>query len=83
VTHQVTATEAKAKLLALLDTQALLRRGMDPERLSDTATESRPPLPGDPADRIIYATAIEQGWPLITRDRRMHECPYSRNVAVW
>jgi len=51
--------------------------------IAATATELRPPFPGDPADRIIYATAIEQGWPLITKDRRMHEYPSSRNVAIW
>lgn len=28
-------------------------------------------FPGDPADRLIYATAIETGWPLISKDRRL------------
>lgn len=28
-------------------------------------------FPGDPADRMIYATARETGWPLVTRDRRI------------
>jgi PIN domain nuclease of toxin-antitoxin system len=27
-------------------------------------------FPGDPADRLIYATAVEHGWPLVTKDRR-------------
>lgn len=28
-------------------------------------------FPGDPADRLIYATAMENGWPLITKDRKL------------
>jgi PIN domain nuclease of toxin-antitoxin system len=40
-------------------------------------------FPGDPADRIIYATAVEHGWPLVTKDRRLlaHRAP--RQVAWW
>jgi PIN domain nuclease of toxin-antitoxin system len=30
-----------------------------------------PPFPGDPADRIIYATALATGALLVTADRRM------------
>jgi len=29
------------------------------------------PFPGDPADRIIYATAVSRGLPLVTGDRRI------------
>jgi len=29
------------------------------------------PFPGDPAGRIIYATAVARGAPLVTGDRRM------------
>lgn len=29
------------------------------------------PFPGDPADRIIYATAVARGAPLVTGDRRI------------
>ena len=29
-------------------------------------------LPGDPADRLIAATAIEHGAPLVTKDDRLH-----------
>jgi PIN domain nuclease of toxin-antitoxin system len=38
---------------------------------------------GDPADRLIYASAVEHGWPLITKDSRLlaHPCP--RPVAIW
>jgi PIN domain nuclease of toxin-antitoxin system len=29
------------------------------------------PFPGDPADRIIYATAVSRDLPLVTADRRL------------
>lgn len=40
-------------------------------------------FPGDPADRIIYATAQVNGWKLVTRDGRMHEHDRGRSVVVW
>ncbi len=38
---------------------------------------------GDPADRLIYATAVERGWPLVSKDRRMRELRYPREVTIW
>jgi len=40
-------------------------------------------FPGDPADRLIYATAIEGGWPLITKDERLRGHKHPRKVTVW
>ena len=40
-------------------------------------------FPGDPADRLIYATAIERGWHLITKDERLRAPPSPRPVAIW
>jgi PIN domain nuclease of toxin-antitoxin system len=40
-------------------------------------------FPGDPADRLIYATAIEYGWQLVTKDRRLREHRHPRKVTVW
>lgn len=40
-------------------------------------------FPGDPADRLIYATAVERGWPLVTKDRRLRQHPHPREIAVW
>ncbi len=40
-------------------------------------------FPGDPADRLIYATAWEHGWQLVTKDRRLREHPAARPVTVW
>ena len=49
------------------------------------ATAVALPLPfhGDPADRLIYATAIECGWPLVTKDsriRRHHSPPTAPTI---
>lgn len=52
---------------------------------SIAATAARFPstFPGDPADRLIYATAVEQGWPLVTKDRRLRRHRHPHPVAVW
>lgn len=42
-----------------------------------------PPFPRDPADRLIYATAVEHGWRLVTKDRRFHEHDVAGAVVVW
>jgi PIN domain nuclease of toxin-antitoxin system len=39
------------------------------------------PFPGDPADRIIYATAVSRDLPLVTGDRRIARHDPGR--AVW
>jgi PIN domain nuclease of toxin-antitoxin system len=40
-------------------------------------------FPGDPADRLIYATAIEEGWTLVTKDERLRNHRHPRQVTVW
>jgi PIN domain nuclease of toxin-antitoxin system len=40
-------------------------------------------FPGDPADRLIYATAVEKGWPLVTKDRRLRQHRGPKPVTVW
>ena len=40
-------------------------------------------FPGDPADRLIFATAVDKGWPLITKDQRMRRHRHPRRPAVW
>ena len=40
-------------------------------------------FPGDPADRLIFATAIECGWQLVTKDRRLRDHRYPRRITVW
>ncbi len=51
--------------------------------IAATAVDLPPSFRGDPADRLIYATAIEQGWPLVTKDQRLRAHPYPRPMAVW
>ncbi len=40
-------------------------------------------FPGDPADRLIFATALEQGWRLVTKDRRLRDHPQPHSITVW
>ena len=40
-------------------------------------------FPGDPADRLIYATAFEHGWRLVTKDRKLRAHRHPRPLAVW
>ncbi len=47
-----------------------------------TAAELPSTFPGDPADRIIFATAVERGWQLVTKDRRIRQHPHPRPLAV-
>lgn len=48
-----------------------------------TAVDLPTSFPGDPVDRLIYATAIEQGWQLVTKDRRLLEHRHPSRPAVW
>ncbi len=51
--------------------------------VADTAVGLPASFPGDPADRLIYATAIEHGLNLVTKDQaiRAHDKPSS--LTVW
>lgn len=40
-------------------------------------------FPGDPADRLIYATAIENGLGLITKDRAIRDHDRPRSLTIW
>jgi len=48
-----------------------------------TAVALRSSFPADPADRLIYATAIEHGLRLVTKDERMHRHPHPRPMVIW
>ncbi|HEX5827599.1 MAG TPA: type II toxin-antitoxin system VapC family toxin [Candidatus Limnocylindrales bacterium] len=47
------------------------------------AAELPDPFPADPADRQIYATALEHGLRLVTRDRRMHDFDTDGRIVLW
>ena len=51
--------------------------------IADTAVSLPSTFLGDLADRLIYATAIEHGWRLVTKDRRLHEQHQPRPVTLW
>ncbi len=40
-------------------------------------------FPGDPADRLIYATATELDWTLVTKDRRLRSHAGGGARTVW
>jgi PIN domain nuclease of toxin-antitoxin system len=40
-------------------------------------------FPRDPADRLIYATAIEHGLKLVTKDRAIRDHDRPGSVVVW
>ncbi len=48
-----------------------------------TAVSLPSSFPGDPADRLIYATAIEHGCRLVTKDRRLRAHRHPRPVTLW
>ncbi len=51
--------------------------------IAATAVALPSSFPGDPADRLIYATAIENGWRLITKDRRLRGHRAPQPVTLW
>ena len=40
-------------------------------------------FPGDPADRLIFATAVDRGWLLVTKDSRLRRHHHPHRVAIW
>jgi PIN domain nuclease of toxin-antitoxin system len=51
--------------------------------IAATAAELPASFPGDPADRLIYATAVEHGLPLITSDERMQTHRHPTKITLW
>lgn len=67
----------------LLELAAQVRTiGVTPA-IADTAVSLPSSFPGDPADRLIFATAIEHGLRLVTKDQAIREHEHPRSVAVW
>lgn len=72
------------------DVRAWIGRALAAERVEPLALEPEiataagmlnAELPGDPVDRVIYATAQALDVPLITKDRRLRS--YDRKRALW
>jgi PIN domain nuclease of toxin-antitoxin system len=51
--------------------------------IAATAVALPPSFPRDPADRLIYATAVENDLTLVTKDRAIRERAQPRSRAVW
>jgi PIN domain nuclease of toxin-antitoxin system len=51
--------------------------------IADTAACLPSSFPSDPADRLIFATAIEHGLQLVTKDHAIRDHAHPRAVAVW
>lgn len=51
--------------------------------IAATAASLPRAFPRDSADRLIYATAIEKGWQLVTRDERLRDYPHLRPITIW
>ena len=51
--------------------------------IAATAVSLPSSFPGDPADRLVYATAVEHGCLLVTKDHRLRSHRHPRPVAVW
>lgn len=51
--------------------------------IADTAVSLPASFPGDPADRLIYATAVEHGWRLVTKDERLRAHRHPRPLTLW
>ena len=51
--------------------------------IADTAVSLPNSFPGDPADRLIYATAVEHGLRLVTKDQRLRRHRHPRPLTVW
>lgn len=51
--------------------------------IADTAASLPSSFPGDPADRLIYATAVERDFQLVTKDRKLRNHRHTRTIAIW
>ena len=56
--------------------------GLTPS-IAATAAEIAGDFPNDPGDRLIYATAIEHGWSLVTKDRRLRDHGREGTLVIW
>lgn len=66
-------------LSSLVDQTGVIVKDLTPA-VAVIATQFPDDFPGDPADRLIAATARVEGVPLITRDSRLRASPTVRTV---
>lgn len=51
--------------------------------VAEAAVDLPASFPGDPVDRLIYATAVENGWRLITKDRKLRGHRHPHPITLW
>lgn len=51
--------------------------------IAEAAASLPASFPGDPADRLIYATAVEHGLELVSKDRAMRGHEHPRSPVLW
>jgi PIN domain nuclease of toxin-antitoxin system len=51
--------------------------------IADAAVSLPLSFPGDPADRLIYATAIEHGLKLVSKDRAIRDHDHPASAVIW
>ena len=51
--------------------------------IAATAASLPQAFPGDPADRLIYATAVENGWQLVTKDTALQQFKHPSAPTLW
>lgn len=65
---------------ALSDARVRLMQ-VTPRLAVAAASLDRRRFPGDPADRLIFATALSEGASLVTRDQRIRD--YDATITLW
>ncbi|MBS1886930.1 MAG: type II toxin-antitoxin system VapC family toxin [Actinobacteria bacterium] len=51
--------------------------------IAHTAVSLPSSFPGDPADRMIYGTAVENDLQLVSKDKALRAHPHPRPIVVW
>ena len=87
--YEIVRAAARGRIRLDRDVSAWLTQALTVERVEPLELTHRvaaeagglgPEFPGDPVDRIIYATTVEHGTRLVTRDRELRRLDPARTV---
>jgi PIN domain nuclease of toxin-antitoxin system len=88
--YEVARAAARGRIALDRDARTWIRQALAADRvepleltqaIAAEAGTLGPEFPGDPVDRIIYATTMEHGTRLVTRDRALRQL--DRGHTVW
>jgi len=88
--QEVAMLVRRGRLTLDRDVRAWVRAALAPQSIAELAPTAatavragllEDPFPGDPADRLIYATAVERDAPILTADRAFRA--YDPARCVW